>query len=113
MKQLIFILFLFLVSCIDEVVKPTPKINETIFSQKENMISDGIELTIKLPKDGVYFLSMIDIETNQLITKERFVGISGLNKLNIYTKSVQSRYLYLVLHADNKIELNKTKLVLK
>lgn len=113
MKRLIFILFLFLVSCIDEVVEPMPELNENIFSHQESNISNGSEIQFELPKNGIYFLSMIDIETNQLITKERFVGIIGVNKLNIYTKSIQSRYLYLVLHDENKIELNKTKLVLK
>lgn len=113
MKKLLFILLLFMTSCYQENIEPLPNISTDIFSQKENMISDGIELNINLPKEGIYFLSIIDTETNQLISKERFVGINGLNKLNIYTKSIQSRYLYLVLHDENKIELNKTKLVLK
>lgn len=113
MKKLIFILLLFMISCHQENIEPLPKISSDIFFQKENMVSDGIELNINLPKDGIYFLSMIDVETNEVLTKEKFIGINGLNKLNIYTKSVQSRYLYLVLYDENKIELNKTKLVLK
>jgi len=113
MKRLIFILFLFLVSCMNEVVEPIPQLNKNIFSQQENSITNGSEIQFELTKNGIYFLSMIDTETNQLVTKERFVGIIGVNKLNIYTKSIQSRYLYLVLHDENKIELNKTKLVLK
>ena len=114
MKNLLVIsLFLFLVSCIDEVVEPMPELNENVFSHQESSVTNGLEIQFELPKNGVYFLSMIDTETNQLVTKEKFVGIIGLNKLNIYTKSVQSRYLYLVLHDENKIELSKTKLVLK
>lgn len=113
MKRIIFVLFLFLVSCMNEVVEPMPELDKNIFSQKENIITNDSEIHFELPKSGIYFLSMIDTETNQLVTKERFVGTIGLNKLNIYTKSIQSRYLYLVLYDENKTELNKTKLVLK
>jgi hypothetical protein len=113
MKKLLLILLFFIVSCHQENIEPLPELSNDIFSQKENIINNGTEVNMNLPKDGIYFLSMIDVETNELLTKERFIGINGLNKLNIYTKSVQSRYLYLVLHDENKIELNKTKLVLK
>lgn len=113
MKKLIIILTFFMCSCYQETIEPLPDITTDIFSQKENIINDGIELNINLPADGVYFVSMVDLETNQLVSKEKLNGIKGLNKLNIYTKSISSRYLYLVLQDENKNELNKTKLVLK
>jgi hypothetical protein len=64
-----------------------------------------------LESEGVYFLILIDLESNQIISKEKILGVKGVNKKNIYTKSIQSRYLYLVLSDIDRKEINRTKLV--
>lgn len=104
---------LFMISCHQENIEPLPNISTDIFLQKENVVSDGFELNINLPNDGIYFICMIDIETKQVLSKEKIIGNKGINKLNIYTKSIESRYLYLVLIDNNRTELNKTTLILK
>lgn len=103
----------FMISCHKEDIAPLPKPVENIFLQTENQISDSDFLNFELVSDGTYYLVLQDVETNQVISKEKFIGVEGLNKLNIYTKSIQSRYLYLVLQDETKKEINKTKLVLK
>ena len=63
----------------------------------------------KLTSDSTYVLKLVDKTTNQVISKEKIVGKIGENKINIYTKSIQSKYLYLVLEDGNKKQINKTK----
>ncbi len=112
-KIIIFCCMFFMFSCYKEDIAPLPKPVENIFLQTENQISDSDFLNFELASDGTYYLILQDVETNQVISKEKFIGVKGLNKLNIYTKSIQSRYLYLVLQDETKKEINKTKLVLK
>ena len=107
----ILVLLLLLTSCVQEVVEPLPVPTTNIFSQKENRIVDGDEVTFILELEGTYFLSLVDIETNQVVAKEKISAIKGINKKNIYTKSIQSRYLYLVLSDIDRKEINRTKLV--
>ena len=104
-------MLLLLTSCVQEVVEPIPAPTANIFSQKENRILDGDEVTFILESEGTYFLSLVDVETNQVISKEKISAIKGTNKKNIYTKSIQSRYLYLVLYDIDRKEINRTKLV--
>jgi hypothetical protein len=107
----IFVILLLLTSCIQEVVEPLPSPTTNIFSQKENRIQDGYEISFALESQGIYFLTLIDVSTNQVVSKEKISGIKGINKKNIYIKSIQSRYLYLVLYDIDRKEINRTKLV--
>jgi hypothetical protein len=116
MKKLVIILstFLVLTSCVDEVIEqvPPPTIIEgSVFDLKESRVTDGQDIYFMLPSTGMYTLTLIDEETNQVISRERFNGTIGRNKKNIYIKSIQSRYLYLVLSDINRKEINRTKLV--
>lgn len=110
------IIFLFLIlttSCMQEVIEPIPTNTSNIFSQKENIILDGDEIIFELEVEGPYCLTLVDVETSQVITREKIVGIKGINKLNIYTKSIESRYLYLVLSSNCRKELHRTKVIFK
>lgn len=110
------IIFLFLIlttSCMQEVVEPIPTKPSNIFSQKETIILDGDEIIFELEVEGEYCLTLVDVETSQVITREKIVGIKGINKLNIYTKSIESRYLYLVLSSNCRRELLRTKVIFK
>jgi hypothetical protein len=53
-------------------------------------------------------LTLVDKETNQVVSREKFTGQSGENVKKIYTKSLQSKYLYLLLEDINKAEIAKT-----
>lgn len=116
MKKNKFILFfcvIWLISCTKMEIEPLPKpVNEKIFKQTENNVYDGQTIFFDLPSDGIYYLILTDIETGQVIGKEKFIGISGENIKKIYTKSIKPKYLYLTLVSDQKTLINKTKLII-
>jgi hypothetical protein len=115
MKKLLLILSILLIftSCVDEVVEPLPPTIQSIFDVKESMVVDGQSIQFKLPSAGVYTLTLIDKETNQVISRERFNGTIGENNKSIYTKSIQSRYLYLLLEDVTKTEIGRTTIITK
>jgi hypothetical protein len=98
MKKIIFILLVLLVGCTKMDIEPTPPpVVQKIFSVKESRVTDGQSIHFDLPLDGVYTLTLIDKETGQVIGREKFNGKIGENIKKIYTNSIQSQYLYLLL----------------
>jgi len=113
MKKVIFILLLSLVACRKTQVPPIPQPVPNIFSVKESSISNGQEIQFELTQTGVYTLTIGDSVTNQVLTRERFNGQIGQNKKKIYTKGLQSKYLYLLLEDVTKNKLGKTTIIVK
>lgn len=91
---------------------PQPKPVVDVFSVSESSVSDGQEIMFKLTSDSTYILKLVDKSTNQVISKEKITGKVGENKIILYTKSIQSKYLYLVLEGINKNQINKTTIIL-
>ena len=112
-RIIIFIFLILITSCMREVVEPVPTKTSNIFSQKENIILDGDQISFELEVEGTYFITLVDIETSKVLTREKIVGIKGINNLNIYTKSIESRYLYLVLSSNCRKELHRTIVIFK
>ena len=113
MKKILFILVLTLVGC--RKVAPvivTPVVTTNIFSKSENTIDNGQEIQFDLTKNGVYTLTMGDSTTNQVLTRERFNGQIGINKKKIYTKGLQTKYLYLLLEDVTKNKIGKTTIII-
>ena len=105
---------LFIISC--RKVAPvvvTPIGTTNVFSNSENTITNGQEIQFDLSKDGVYTLTIGDSINNQVLTRERFNGQLGINKKKIYTKGLQSKYLYLLLEDVTKNKLGKTTIIIK
>ncbi len=94
-----------------EPVPPAPVQN--IFDVKESRVVDGQTIYFKLPSVGVYTLTLIDKESGQVISRERFNGVIGENIKKIYTNSIQSQYLYLLLEDVTKTEIGKTTIITK
>jgi hypothetical protein len=118
MKKLLLILSIFLVftSCIDEVIEQVPPpdiIKTSVFDVKESRVIDGQDIYFTLSSAGLYTLTLIDKETNQVISRERFNGTIGENTKKIYTNSIQSRYLYLLLEDVTKKEIGRTTIITK
>jgi hypothetical protein len=65
-----------------------------------------------LKTSGIYTLTMGDSVTSQIITRERFTGKVGENKLKIYTSSLPVKYLYLLLEDESKIQIGKTTITI-
>ena len=113
-KNILLCFVVFVVSCHKEEILPIPQPKPVvdIFTQSETSVSDGEEIMFKLSSDSTYILKLVDFQTNQVISKEKIIGKIGENKLKIYTKSIPSKYLYLVLEDINKNQKGKTKLTL-
>jgi hypothetical protein len=109
MKKLLLILLL--TGC-TKVMPPTPlpQPNRDIFSVSQSTVSNGTEIMFNLKANGVYTLTMSDSVTSQVVTRERFNGKVGENKLKIYTKSLPVKYLYLVLEDASKTQVGKTSI---
>ncbi len=114
MKKLLLILFLSLVACKKiEVVPTPPPTNLKIFSVVESSVENGQEIEFELSKTGVYTMTIGDSVSNQVLTRERFIGQIGINKKKIYTKSFSIKYLYLLLEDESKNKIGKTIITLK
>lgn len=114
-KIILWCCIVFIISC-SEPELPTPpptSVVESIFTQKENRVINGQNINFDLPSDGVYTLSLIDKDSEQVISRERFTGKSGKIVKRIYTKSIESRYLYLLLEDVTKTEIGKTIVITK
>ena len=115
MRKLYFILFLLLISACRkvEIIPIAEPINTNIFSVKESAVVDGQEIKFTLKTDGVHTLTIGNDATGQVITRERFIGKIGENKLILYTKSLPVTYLYLLLEDGNKTQVGKTIIIIK
>ena len=115
MRKICFILGLVLLSACRKVEIPLPvvEINTDIFSKTQTEVTDGQIITFDLKVNGVYTLTIGDSVTNQVVTRERFTGKIGENKLILYTKSLPVTYLYLLLEDGNKTQIGKTTIIIK
>jgi len=113
MKKIILISLILLVGCTKMEIEPTPPVVQKIFSVTESKITNGQTIHFDLPAAGVYTLTLIDKNTNQVVGRERFSGQIGENMRKIYTNSIQSQYLYLLLEDVTKKEIGKTTIIIK
>jgi len=113
MKKILFIFLILLVGCVKPEL-PIPIVQITyIFDVKESKVINGQDMYFKLPSTGVYTLTLIDKESGQVVSRERFNGLTGENIKKIYTNSIQSQYLYLLLEDVTKKEISKTTIIIK
>jgi hypothetical protein len=110
MKKLLFILLL--TGCTKIAPTPPPAPNKDIFSVSQSTVSNGDEITFNLKAAGIYTLTMSDSVSDQVITRERFNGKFGENKLKIYTRTLPVKYLYLVLEDASKTQIGKTTITI-
>ena len=96
-----------------ELPIPVVPTNTNIFNSKQTEVTDGQIITFDLKVNGVYTLTIGDSVTNQVVTRERFAGKIGQNKLTLYTKSLPVTYLYLLLEDGNKTQIGKTTIIIK
>ena len=113
MKKILFIFLILLVGCVKPEL-PIPTVQITyIFDVKESKVTNGQDMYFKLPSAGIYTLTLIDKESGQVVSRERFNGQIGENIKKIYTNSIQSQYLYLLLEDVTKKEISKTTIIIK
>ena len=117
MKRIFFIILCcvaIIISCQKEdILLPEVIAIDNIFAVKESSVVNGQSIHFDLPAKGTYTLSLIDVNTNQVVSRERFVGQAGENVRKVYTKSLESRYLYLLLEDVTKNQIGKTTIIIK
>jgi hypothetical protein len=82
------------------------------FSLPENKVKNGDVININLTTVGSYTLTMIDTVQNQVVSRERFTGKVGLNPLKIFTNTLPTKYLSVVLKDQNNNEIGKTRIII-
>jgi hypothetical protein len=113
MKKVVFVFILLLWGCTKpELPIPEPPV-EKIFDVGESNVVDNQSIYFDVPSAGIYFLVLIDKETGHVISREKFTGQTGENVKKIYTKSLEVRYLYLVLEDGDRNQLKKTTIIVK
>jgi hypothetical protein len=116
MKRIKIILLccvVFILSC-KKTVSFTPESPTSVefFSLPENKVKNGDVININLTTGGVYTLTMIDTVQNQVVSRERFTGKVGLNPLKIFTNTLPTKYLSVVLKDQNNNEIGKTRIII-
>lgn len=116
MKWIKIILLCCMVSIIScrkiDITPVPPPIQADIFSMKEVSVADGQDIKFNLKTEGVYTLTLFDSVGQQVVTRERIIGKTGINNLKLYTKSLPIKYLYLTLADENSVEIGKTLLII-
>ena len=114
MKKILLIFLVLMWGCTKMEIEPTPpSAVQKIFSVSESRVTDGQSIHFDLPTNGVYTLTLIDKESGQIVARERFTGKIGENIKKIYTNSLQSQYLYLLLQDVTLKEIGKTTIITK
>lgn len=94
-----------------DIPVPEPPV-EKIFNVVESTVTNGQSIHFDLTTNSVYFLTLIDKNSGQVISREKFIGQTGENVKKIYTNSLPKGYLYLVLEDVGKNELKKTVIII-
>jgi hypothetical protein len=112
MKKILFIFVILFWGCNKvDIPIPNPPV-EKIFEVGESKVTNGQSIYFDLPSAGTYLLTLIDVTTNQVISREKFIGQNGENIKKIYTNSLPKGYLYLVLEDVSRNQLKKTKIII-
>ena len=114
MKRIIIIILCcvgIIISCQKEDIVE-PQIID-IFKVEQSMVSNKSEISFNVEKEGMYTITMIDRNTNQVLSRETIKCIIGKNKIKVYTKTIPSQYLYLTLEDSFDNQLGKTIITTK
>ncbi len=94
-----------------DIPTPQPPINKNIFDKSEVSVTDGQDIQFTLQKAGKYTLTLTD-SINQVLSRERFGGVSGDNIRKIYIKNFTQKSLNLYLSDENNNQINKTRIII-
>jgi hypothetical protein len=100
-----------IISCQNEDIVELQPID--IFKVEQSIVSNKSEISFNIEKEGIYIVTMIDKNTNQVISREKIKCIIGKNKIKVYTKTIPSQYLYLTLEDSFNNQLGKTIITTK
>jgi hypothetical protein len=101
----------FIISCQKEDIVEPQLVD--IFKIEQTSLTNRSEITFSVKKAGVYIVTMIDKNTNQVMSREKIKCVIGENKIRVYTKTIPSQYLYLTLEDSFDNQLGKTTITIK
>ena len=111
MKKILLIFVILSFGCTKvDIPTPNPPI-EKIFNVGESNVTNAQSIYFDLTSNTVHYLTLIDKNTGQVISREKFIGQNGENVKKIYTNSLPKGYLYLVLEDVDRKELKKTTII--
>ena len=110
-KIIIWCCVLSIISCQNEDIVE-PQIID-IFKVEQSMVSNKSEISFNVQNEGIYIVTMVDKNTNQVLSREKIKCIIGKNKIKVYTKTIPSQYLYLTLEDSFDNQLGKTTITIK
>jgi hypothetical protein len=111
MKKILLIFVVLMWGCTKMEIEPTSPPVEKIFNVGESSVINGQSIHFDIPSAGVYYLTLIDKESGNVVSREKFNGQIGENVRKIYTNSLSKGYLYLVLEGMDRKELKKTIII--
>ena len=113
-KIILLCCVVFIVSCkkIEPTLPTVSSNNKEFFSVSENTVKNGDIMNFTLTTVGTYTITMIDTVQNQVVSRERFTSKIGINSLKIYTNSLPTKYLSIVLKDVNNNQIGKTKIII-
>lgn len=110
-KIIIMCCVIFIISCqTEDIVEPQLV---DIFKIEQAFLANRSEITFNVKNEGVYIITMIDKNTNQVMSREKIKCVIGKNKIKVYTKTIPSQYLYLTLEDSFDNQLGKTTITIK
>jgi len=101
----------FIISCQKEDIVEPQLVD--IFKIEQASLTNRSEITFNVKNEGVYIVTMIDKNTNQVLSREKIKCVIGKNKIRVYTKTIPSQYLYLTLEDSFDNQLGKTIITTK
>ncbi len=101
----------FIISCQKEDIIEPQLVD--IFKVEQSTLENKSEITFNVEKEGMYIVTMIDKNTNQVMSREKIKCVIGENKIRVYTKTIPSQYLYLTLEDSFNNQLGKTIITTK
>ena len=110
-KIIILCCVLSMISCQKEDIVEPQLVD--IFKIEQTSLTNRSEITFSVKKAGVYIVTMIDKNTNQVMSREKIKCVIGENKIRVYTKTIPSQYLYLTLEDSFDNQLGKTTITIK
>jgi hypothetical protein len=114
MKRAIIIIMccvFIIISCQKEDILEPQLID--IFKAEQTSLLNKSEIGFNVKKEGVYIITMVDKNTNQVVSREKIKCVIGNNKIKVYTKTLSSQYLYLKLEDSFDNQLGNTTIKIK
>ena len=112
----LFALLLILANqCTSETYEPIPDFmpdSSSVFQNTSIVLKDTTPIDFNLPETGTYELTLQDEFTGNIVSREKFNGVAGKNKLNVYTKVLPKGSYRLILINPSNIAIQETNIKL-